>query len=178
MANKNRWKYGDAKPVVAVTGHAVSIEIGDLVYQEEVSGLFNIEPASAAPKEGNLAQQQEYFCCRFLGHSSQQFRADHDPADLCELRVNTRGVHEYDCVALPRALPLGTFFGPAAAGAMPAAGLLDQTVVEVAEERRAVGRLARRAAAGDTTVYIEIFSEVMDGGLEDGTCSGSSSSGS
>jgi len=174
-ANYNRWKYGDTKPVVGVAGHAVAIHIGDLVYQEEVSGFHNIEPASACPIEGSLIQQQEYFCCRFLGHASQQFRADHDPADFCELRVNTRGVHEYACVALPVAVPLGAFFGPAG---LAATGLLNQTVVEVAEERRAVGRLARRAAAGDTTVYIELFSEIMDGGLEAGTCSGSSSSGS
>jgi len=178
MSNKNRWKYGDTKPVVGAAGHAVAIHIGDLVYQEEVSGAWNIEPASAAPKEGNLAQQQEYFCCRFLGHASEQFRADQTPKDLCELRVNARGVHEYDCVALTHTMGLGTFFGPAGAGAQPAAGLLNQTVVEGAEERRAVGRLARRVAVGDKTVYIELFSEIMDGGLESGTCSGSSSSGS
>ena len=175
MANVNRWKYGDTKPATGVAGHAVSIEIGDLVYQEEVSGNFNIEPASACPIEGSLAQQQEYFCCRFLGHACQQFRADQTPVDFCELRCNTRGVHEYPCTALVNAKPLGSFFGP---DGLAATGLLDQQVVEVAEERRAVGRLARRAAVGDTMVYIELFSEIMDGGLESGTCSGSSSSGS
>ena len=176
MSNINRWKYGDTRPVVGVAGHGISIEIGDLVFQEEVSGFFCIRPASSAPIEGSLAQQQEYFVCRFLGHASQQFRADQTPADYCQLRVNTQGVHEYPCTALTDAKPLGTFFGP---DGLAATGLLDQQVVEVAEERRAVGRLARRAQVGDTTVYLQLTSEVMYGGVDDeGTCSGSSSSGS
>lgn len=175
MGNVNRWKYGDTDPVVAVCREGTAIEIGDLVYQATSNVLFDVRPASAIPNQGSLVANQEYFACRFLGHASQQHRANQDPADFCELRVGTRGSYEYPCQALTRRLPLGTFFGPEADAA--GTGLRNQMVAEVAEERQAVGRLARIANVGDTTVLIRLVSEVMEGGLELGTCSGSSSSG-
>lgn len=177
MANVNRWKYGDTRPVVGRASLGLLQEIGDLVYQEQFAP-YTIRPASAVPDQGSTQANQLYFGCRFLGHLSQQFRPNHDPADLAEVRVNTAAVHEYPCAALAADLPIGTPFAPAADVA--GTGLQDQVVVALdwgTNDARVIGRLARRAIAADTMVYIELISEVMQGGADADQCSGSSSSG-
>ena len=169
--NINRWRYGDTKPVLGLVNPGTEIEIGDLVYQE----IDDIRPASAIPNQGSTPANQRYFVCRFLGHASQRHRANHTPADDNDARCNTAGVHEYECAAQAVAYPLGERFGPAADAA--GTGLQDQFVVRVGADDLAVGRLARRAAIGATSVLIELISEVMAGGLDAETCVSSSSSG-
>lgn len=182
MANVSRYKYGDTKPVVASCQSATDIEIGDLVFLEGVDGaLKNLRPASQLDDLGSIAANQIYFKCRFLGHASQRHRtaAVADPDDVTDIRVNTAGVHEYICASTT--WELGDLVAPAENAAGTA--LLDQTVIVVPRvsadaDRRAIGRVAQREAVATTRVYIELSSEIMDGGVDAGTCSGSSSSGS
>lgn len=179
MANKNRYKYGDTKPVVAMCREGTAIEIGDLVYLEGApGGVRDLRPASAIPDQASLAANQIYFKCRFLGHASQQHRANHDPADLTDLRVNSAAVHEFACASAT--WEVGDLVAPAADAA--GTGLLNQTVVIVPAasadaDLRAIGRVARREPIANTRVYVDLDSEVMHGGVDGGTCSGSSSSG-
>jgi len=179
MANKNRWKYGDTKPVIAVCNEGQAIEIGDLCYMEgahpeqAAATLGDARPASGIPWQGSLAETRRYFACRFLGHASQQHRANHDPADDTELRFNTAGVHEYVCSS--QQWEIGDLVAPAVDAA--GTGLQDQAVCRVTSDDQAIGRVAKREAVANTRVYVELVSEVMHGGVDGETCSGSSSSG-
>lgn len=172
MANINRYKYGDTKPVVARCNEGTGIEIGDLCYLEGVQGgTKDLRPASAIPDQGSASANRVYFACRFLGHASQQHRANQDPADDRDLRVNTAGVHKYACAS--QVWEIGDRVGVSENAAGTA--LLDQTVVQVFADDEAIGRVARREATAKTEVYVELFSEVMAGGADGGSCSGSSS---
>ena len=176
MAN-NRWKYGDTKPVVARCNLGTTIDIGDLVFLfGALSGLRDLRRASDIPDQGSLAANQHWFKCRFLGHASERHRPHHDPLDNPDLRVNSAGVHEYDCAS--STWEIGDYVGVAenAAGDR----LLDQTVIRVPNEatnanERIIGVVARREPVARTRVFIQLISEVLAGGIEGGVCSGSSS---
>lgn len=177
MANLNRYKHGDADPRVARCNETTEIEIGDLVMLEgQEASLKNLQPASMVPNDIG-STMQSYFACRFLGHASQQHRASHDPADDVDIRVNTGGVHEYVCAS--RTWELGDLV----AAAVNAAGtaLLDQTVSYVPKDaggiNRAIGVVAQREPIANTRVYIELMPRGVAEGIDDETCSGSSSSG-
>ena len=177
--NINRWKYGDCFPVVMPCNEGTEIEIGDLCYvegahpEQAACALGDARPASAIPWQGSLAETRRYFACRFLGHASQQHRANHDPADDTDLRFNAKGVHEYACSS--QQWEIGDLVAPAVDAA--GTGLQDQVVCRVTEDDQAIGRVARREPVANTRVYIELTSEIMFGGITGETCSGSSSSG-
>lgn len=181
MSDNNRWRWGDTVPVVANCQGDTDIEIGDLVFLEGAEGgLKNLRPASMITDLGSLIANQIYFKCRFLGHASQAHRtnAAADPDDVQDVRVNTAAVHEYACASAT--WEIGDLVGVAENAAGTA--LLDQTVIAVPRnavdaDLRAIGRVAQREAVATTRVLIDLDSEIMAGGVDAGTCSGSSSSG-
>ena len=165
MADVMRWRYQNTQPVVAPAQSAILYEIGDLLYQS-INGL--VYPASSQPDQGTENDNQILFACRFLGVAMQRSRV----GDTDDIRVATAGVFEFCVAVLTAELPLGTRFGASEDAA--ATGLLDQTVEEVTDDVRSIARLYRVAQAGDTCVWIKIRSEIMDGGIDPGTCESSS----
>lgn len=162
------WKYGDCKPVLSQAKQAlVTIGKGDLVAQASgtitgatsgVSITVGLPyPASDEPWDTNLATTQETFVDKFLGCAAQRgLSAETDP-----LRINTRGVHEFDCASA--AFALGALVGPA----KQSGNLLeDQKVVAVATVDLAIGRVAKAEPAAVTKVLVEVFSSVMEGGVQ------------
>ena len=150
---------------MAPVDSAILYEIGDLIYQS-VNGL--VYPASSQPDQGTEVMNQILFACRFLGVAEQRSRV----GDSDDIRVGTAGVWEFCVAALATLLPLGTRFGASENAA--ATGLLDQSVEQVLVDAEAIARLYRGAAAGATCVFIKIESEIMDGGIDPGTCESSS----
>jgi hypothetical protein len=132
-----RYRYGEAEPVVSKpVASGTVIEVGDLV--------------SNVPGPASAAAGQEAFHDVFLGVSEQRSRV----GDTSPVRVNTRGVHEFDCVSATFDLgtPVGIVVGQS------------QQVVAVATENLAIGRVARQYSAATTKVLVEITSTVMHGG--------------
>ena len=160
MSDKMRWRYGDTNPVVAAVDSATVIEIGDLVYQNTDDAL----PASDLTFVG-LSQSQDNFCDEFLGVTMQRSRA----ADTDAIRVATTGVFEFACASAT--FELGDLVGvDDNAGAT---ALEDQQVIAVTDAARAIGRVAKRVASAATSVLVDIRSDVMYGGVQGTTSSGS-----
>lgn len=168
MADVMRWRCGDTNPVVSPACQSgLLYEIGDLLFQS-LNGLAY--PASAQTDQGSEARNQELFACRFLGVAMQRSRV----GDTDLIRVATTGIFEYPCPTVPAG---GYDLGQRVGADENAAGtaLLDQQVVAVTTDVAAIGRLNRIANAGDTNMLVRIRSEIMEGGIDPGTCESSSS---
>lgn len=138
-------QYGDAKPVVTkAVPSATVIEPGYLI------GLSSNDPFPAASQAWNtdLATTQSDFVALFLGVSMEKSRS----GDVKPIRVNTHGVHVFKCAAAT--FELGTLVGPAKDTGN---ALLSDTVVAVATEARAIGRIAKRYASNTTEVYVDVL---------------------
>jgi hypothetical protein len=149
------WHYGDCRPVVTKeVASATVIEVGDLI-EMETNGAV----ASAADHvwNTNLATTQEEFHDEFLGVAQERSRN----GDTNPIRVNTAGVHEFDCAAAT--FELGALVGPAKQAGN---ALEKQKVVAVATENLAIGRVAKRYGSNTTKVFVEVFSRVMSGGAQ------------
>lgn len=177
MANNMRWRYGETSPVVAHVRDVHAVEIGDLVFQDNDGAAYTL-PASAVNDLSSLAANQTWFKCHFLGVAMQAKRASHDPLDFTEIRVDTTGVFEFDCVSAT--FDIGDLVGVAENVAGTA--LLDQSVVQVPigaadADARTIGIVQKQQDVAATTVLVRIKSEIMEHGFDADSCSGSSSSG-
>jgi len=159
MSDKMRWRYGDTNPVVAGVDSATVIEIGDLLYLD----TDDAKPASSQADVGSEPSNQEAFADNFLGVAMQRSR----DGDTSPIRVATTGVFEYDC-------PSGTFELGDLIGVDETGGttLMDQQVDAVTQSRYAIARAARREPSAATSVYVDIRSTIMTGGVEGGSPSG------
>ena len=154
MTDKMRWRYGDTNPVVAAVDSATVIEIGDLVYQD----TDDAKPASTLPDTGTETGNQAALADVFLGVAMQRSRS----GETAPIRVATTGVFEFDC-------PSGTFeLGDLVGADENTAGdaLLNQQMAEVSASQYAIGRVAKRESAANTSVLVDIRSTIMTGGVE------------
>jgi hypothetical protein len=146
MSDKMRWRYSDMNPVVAAVDAATVIEIGDLVYQD----VDDAKPAALLDSQAVLAE-------KFLGVAMQRSRE----GDTAPIRVATTGVFEFDC-------PNGTFELGDMVGAdenTATRTVFNQQVAKVGESKLAIGRVAKRQAAATNSVFVDIRSTVMTGGV-------------
>lgn len=163
---KQSWKYGDCFPVLAQAPVTlVAIARGDMVGQGgTITGATSAAsitagtpyPASDQPWDTNLATTQEAFHDAFLGVSEQEVNAG-----TPRPRINTAGVHEFDCASGTWAI--GALVGPA----KQSGNLLeDQKVASVATANLAIGRVAVPVLSASTKVLVKIMSTIMDGGAQ------------
>lgn len=151
--NYQSHQYGDAKPVVTKpVPSATVIEVNDIIGQIAADGLPF--PASAQAWDTDLATTQTAFILLFLGIATENSRA----GDTAPIKVNTAGVHEFECAAAQ--FKLGALVGPAKQSGN---ALEDRKVVAVATEALAIGRVAKDYAANTTKVLVEVFSKIMKG---------------
>lgn len=150
------WKYGDTMPVVTkAVATATVIYRGDLIATVTSGGA----PYAAGDHvwNTNLSTTQNEFHNLFLGVSADRSRS----GDIDVIKVNTRGVFEFDCAAAT--FEIGDIVGPA----KQSGNLLEpQKVVSVATANLAIGRVARRYGSNTTTVLVKIESTRMDGGVQ------------
>ncbi len=154
MADRMRWRFGDTRSVVAAVNPDDLIEIGDLVYLE--NGVARA--ASTQADQGDEAANQQHFAGRFLGVAMQRSPVGDDRP----IRVAATGVFEFVC--LGESFELGDWVG--ADEADDGTRLENQRVTKVAQPALAVGRAAKRAPQPGGTVWIEICSTVMTGGVK------------
>lgn len=143
-------QYGDAKPVVTkAVPTATVIETNDLI--GTVASGDAPYPASDQAWDTDLATTQTAFVARFLGVSMEASRN----GDIQPIRVNTAGVHEFECAAAQ--FELGDLVGPA----KQSGNLLeDRKVVAVATEALAIGRVAKYYGANTTKVLVDVMTNV------------------
>lgn len=153
------FRFGDAKPRRFTFAASTAIERGDLVYSDATTGKIN--PASAFTYGASLSATHHSFNDRFAGVSN--IKRLSSQTDTPEGVVCTGGVFEFDCAALSAALETGALFAPAKQSGN---ALENQKVVQTLDPNGAIGWLARPAAAGATTVLIEIQSGVAYGGVQ------------
>lgn len=149
MPNFQPHQYGEGIPVMTkAVPSANVIEVQDLI------GVSSGDPYSAAGQAWNtdLATTQSDFVTNFLGVSAEFSRS----GDTAPIKVNTDGVFEFDCAAAT--FELGALVGPAKDTGN---ALLDRTVVGVATEARAIGRVAKRYGSNTTRVLVRIQSNIM-----------------
>jgi len=166
MSNTFRYRRGDTNPVFVAPASATVIEIGDLLYLDP--STKKPKPASAMNDQGSEALNQDIFQEHFLGVAEQASAA----GETAKIRVATRGEFEFDCASAT--FDIGDLVG--ADENADGDGLLDQTVVAVASETLAIGRVAQSEATATTKVLVRIKSTIMEGGVQ-AQPSGSSSSG-
>ncbi len=142
MGDKMRWRYGDTNPVIAAVDGATVIEIGDLVFQDG----DNAKPPQ--PNDSGVIQPAQ-FADSFLGVAMQRSQAgETDP-----IRVATTGVFEFGCE--PQTAKLGDY--------VMAVG--KQSVHLAPAAIAAIGRVARREPISTTSIFVDIRSTVMTGGV-------------
>lgn len=149
--NYQSHQYGDAKPVVTkAVPTATVIEANDII------GVASGDPfpASAQAWDTDLATTQTAFALLFLGVATEFSRN----GDTAPIKVNTAGVHEFECAA--GTWELGALVGPAKQSGN---ALEDRKVASVASEALAIGRVAKRYGANTTKVLVEVFSRIMKG---------------
>ena len=154
MSDTMRWRYGETNSVVLPVDLSTVIEIGDLVYLN----VDDARPASLATYGASLAAAQETFHDQFVGVAMQRSRS----GDTLPIRVATSGVFEFACAS-------ATFEVGARLGVDDNAGgtaLEDQQVIAVASgnPERSIGVCAKRVAAADTRVLVDIISTALRGG--------------
>lgn len=138
----------DTKAIASAT----VIEKGDLVATASADGA----PYAAADQawDTDLATTQVNFVARFLGVANDRSRS----GDTETIRVNTAGVHKFDCAAAT--FELGALVGPAKQSGN---ALESKKVVSVAAEDKAIGRVAKRYGSNTTEVEVRVFSKLMKG---------------
>lgn len=152
MAKRLPFTHGDTEPILMAVDSATVIEIGDAVYLD----TDDAKPASDLAWNTNLATTQEDFHDVYLGVSMQRSEA----GDTKAIRVATGAV--MDMPAVSAAYEVGDLVGLHDGGSGTA--LLDATVVAVATENLAIGRIDKTAAAGSTRVRVRIESTIIKGG--------------
>jgi len=145
---------------LAAVDSTTVIEIGDLLYLN----TDDVLPASSQADAESEAGNQETFADNFIGVAMQQSRN----GDTDEIRVATAGVFEYICASATYEIGDNIGVDENSDGD----GLLDQTVAAVADAEYAIAKVARRAASATTTLFVEIESTVMHGGIAGGSPSG------
>lgn len=157
IENNNRWREGDPQPVRIGVASATVINVGDIVCRNP-SVLTQAIPASALADTGTLLGNQQQLKKYFLGHASQRSIA----GETDGIRVNTTGVHEYDCASAT--FNVGDLIG----GAEVATGdaLEDQKVVAVTADTAAIGRVEKLETTATTSVYVRIESTIMTSGVQ------------
>ncbi len=148
LYNVARHIRGHACEVRCAANVAGEIKVGDALILASSKAIR----ASSMADAGTKAQNQEAAHDVFLGFSIDQKRA----GETRDVLIATRGVFKLPCAALGQAYDLGTYFGLAGTGASAAVGVSDYEVEPVATANLAIGRLAKPAASGDTTVEVEI----------------------
>ncbi len=156
MADKDQmtWRAEATHARVFEVDSATVINRGDFVFQD----TDDVKPASDQVDQVGGDANRELFHDNFAGIAAQRSRA----GDTNPIRVNTRGIHEYDCDA-------AQFEQGDLVGMKEEAGgtfLEDQVVVAVATENLAVGRVAKRYGSNTTKVLVDIFSTVVVGGAQ------------
>ncbi len=154
MANRMRWRYGDTNPVMLAVDAATVIEIGDLVYLDG----DDAKPAEAMSDQGTTSANQQLLHDNFAGVAMQRSAAGEAGA----VRVATTGVFEFDCEV--EVFEVGALLGPTE-NAM-GSGLENQKVAPVGAAANALGRCAVRAPDGTASVYVDVVSSVMKGGVQ------------
>lgn len=149
------WHYGDARPVITkAVPTANVIEVGDMV-QQAAGG--DITAISATVWDTSLAVTQETAIDTFLGIAQERSRV----GDVEPIRVDTHGVHEFDCAAAT--FELGALVGPAKQSGN---ALENQKVVAVATTDLAIGRVAKRYGSNTTKVLVDVRGFVTEGGVQ------------
>ncbi len=142
--NNARLKAGDFVPVQYPKTASALIKGGDLCYQETAGTLTS---AKDFTWNASLAQTQTDFHDAFAGVAIDGSLA----AETRDVTVAPTGVAEYPCAAVGSQLEIGTYIGPA----QGTGNTLDpQKVVNVATSNLAIGRLAKRALVGATTMLV------------------------
>lgn len=149
MANVQRYRSGPQRVVTGLIDAGDTASIGDLV------GLAAGYVFSAAEYSDS---QTAAFHDLFLGVLIEGATNGDETSDTqCVVAIS--GDFEFDCAALPaNKITVGQAFGPADGGST----LDPQTVAPTLATTEAIGKLARQALAGDTTVVVSIRSVVMD----------------
>ena len=171
MSNVFRYRRGDTKPVFVAPASATVIEIGDLVYLDWTT--HQPKPASDLADQGTEALNQDLLQQYFLGVAEQASAS----GETSPIRIATEGEFEFDCASAT--FVVGDLVG--ADEASSGTALLNQTVVAVDGESKAVGRVAQSEAVATTKVLVRIESTIMLGGVqaqEPGSSSTSTSSSS
>ena len=146
MSDKMRWRCSDCNPVMAAVKSETVIEIGDLVWQD----IDNAKPASAIADRPNMPEvNRAEFKRLFLGVAMQR---SHE-GDTSPIRVATTGVFEFDCHC--ETYELGDLVSIAS----------DQQVVLTKDRDVAIGRTARRSTNLVKSMFVDIRSTVMTGGV-------------
>lgn len=147
------WQYGEPNPVLSkAVASADVIEVGDMVVD---SGSGVIKAMSSVAWDTNIATTQEAGHDVFLGVAQERSRS----GDTNPIRVNTTGVHEFDCAAAT--FEIGDLVGPAKQSGN---GIESQKVVAVATANLAIGRVAKRYGSNTTKVLVAVESVKMTGG--------------
>ncbi|HZZ74192.1 MAG TPA: hypothetical protein VFE24_18295 [Pirellulales bacterium] len=152
MADLMRWRYGETNPVILPVDGSTAIAIGDLLYWSTNQVL----PAAASGNHTNEAGNQAYLHAHFAGVAMQRSRV----GDTQPIRVATTGVFEFDS-------PSATYeVGDLIGGCNAASGtaLENQKVKGVGAVASAIGRCAKRVAAADTRVLVDVVASLSQGG--------------
>ncbi len=156
MPDHMRWRYGDTTPVVAEVDADVEIEIGDLVFQD----IDDAKPANLTERDS-----VDRFTRHFLGVAMQRSRF----GDTTPIRVATTGVFEFVCPS--GTFELGELMGvdrteiPDRDGNPHKSVLANQRVAKTSEPELAIARVAKRVLVARNSVFIDIRSTVMTGGV-------------
>lgn len=147
MSNVQRFRRGDQKVYKGQIAAGVKVEIGDLValVSNNVVNAVNSGTTTAAG-----------FKAVFLGVLIEGATAGTETA-VTPCLVGITGIYEFDLAsALGAALYPGKPIGAVAVSSV----VQDQVVAGVADRTTAIGLLASQAAAGDTTLLVDIVSEL------------------
>lgn len=168
MTDKMRWRYTDTNPVELAVDSATVIEIGDMLWLDVgYDRRETPKPAALLPKDppdvGNSykgATARAYaFAASFLGVAMARSRV----GDTGKIRIATVGVFEFDCEL--QTFTLGAFVGPSERLCLNET-LDNQSVTEVSCSKFAIARVQKSAPRPTTSVFVEIRSTVMYGGIQ------------
>jgi hypothetical protein len=152
---ESRYLYGDTNPVVAPVATAQAIALGDMV-GINTGTLVRAEDETWVTDE---ATTRTNFVARFLGRAAQRKLANEDTVYgngfANEIRVDTTGIYEYDCVTA--SYTIGDRIGPA-----KQAGLLleSQKVKAVTPLAESTGRVEKSAVSA-TRLWIRLISSLL-----------------
>lgn len=153
------FKFGDARLRRFTATASTAINTGVICYQD--TSTKKILPAASFTWDTNIGTTQTNFHPFFAGINQERRRSDQ--TDTNEILIATGGVFEFTIAAPGSALPTGTLVGPA----KQSGNALENTkVVSVSNEYQAVGQLARPCGAADTICLVEIFSTLVNGGVQ------------
>jgi len=144
MSDKMRWRYADTNPVVSDVSSTTVIEIGDLV-------CLDGDETKPASEFTDL----EEFKDKFLGVAMQRSRK----GESGPIRVATTGVFEFDCDK--GVMNLGGLITVRHNGLQ----LVPQAVELTKNRNIAIARVAKRKLHDCMSVYIDVCSTIMRGGI-------------